>query len=68
MAAEDSTNIRFTEEMALAAAQIAARQGKSRGQWIREIVNREIAIANGDCPACGQPRSREGGKAPPAPV
>jgi hypothetical protein len=67
MTLDEPTSIRFTEPTVTAAKRIAAGEGKALGQWIREIVSREIARREGNCPTCGQPRSREGGKAPPAP-
>ncbi len=58
VAAEPAEPVRveFTEMMVDAAKRIAAREGKSTGQWIREVVSREIARRAGRCPECGQRR------------
>jgi hypothetical protein len=63
----EPVNVRLTPEMAAAAGRISDGQNKTLGQWAREVLSKEIALREGVCPTCGQHRSREGGKAPPAP-
>lgn len=58
---DEPVSVRFPEPMAALSARIAATEGKSLGQWIREIVNAEIARRDGRCPECGQMRPKPGG-------
>lgn len=60
MAANEHTSIPFPDEMATAARRVAADEGKSLGQWVREVVSREIKIREGACPACGQQKPPRG--------
>jgi hypothetical protein len=48
------TSVRFPPDLEAAAKRAAANEGKNTTEWIRGLVNDEIARREGRCPACGQ--------------
>jgi len=46
--------VRFPMNLAAAARQCADRDGMNLSAWIRRVVDRELALREGQCQHCGQ--------------
>jgi hypothetical protein len=47
------TSIRFPPHLDVAIRRMAEREGKSITEWVREVVDLEVARRENRCPTCG---------------
>ncbi len=49
----EHVSVRFPDQTAAIAEQLARRDGMSTSAWVRRLIERELAHREGKCPTCG---------------